>query len=399
MRRVVGPLRAILLLAVLTAGVARAQFVPREYYPLEPGNFWTYRVEPTLFSTVEVDAGVELVGGVATTVVEQRFNRVRPDSPQAGDRVVARSFYTNDTQGLRLHQALAQGVPFGPAFIDVETTPVPPQLLSPAVAPLGSVLVAQGVQDVVLRNGNDTAELHPDYQTTTTIGATPEIVSVPAGVFDAIRVTQEIVTAIPGGPVSTTTDVTWYARGVGPVRLSSQTDGGPAVVSELSLFLVSEPSRFALGGSALAVLALLGARRRKVTLDHVRSIRHPLPDARMGRSRSPTRDNPRTQRLFSRVLVRQGEMPPWFYALAHPGAHLSDEERGRQQPRGRLQIQGERFRRLPGWLGRRPHFRLYPCLGCRRRRFVGTRSSALPSARHRSPFSDEPKLCDQRIPS
>ena len=119
------PLRLLLILAAalsaLTPSFAAFSAVAQvfsavEYFPLQSGNQWTYQLNgnATLTETDTVLDGTVLVNGVATKAV------------QVSDGAI--EYYTNDSNGLRLHRAFEPPMDFGDGVLRSATLTFSPPL-------------------------------------------------------------------------------------------------------------------------------------------------------------------------------------------------------------------------------------------------------------------------------
>ena len=180
-----------------------------QYFPLHSGNQWTYsHVEgggATEISTVL--EGTFTVNGVPTVAVQSDSGNIR--------------YYTNDSQGLRLHRIDV----YDPDFdVTDPVTFIPPMRLA------GTTLT---VGETVTTNGTATFELvgigvFPlNYSSTSEIEGL-ESVTVPLGSFDTVRAkrTFNLSGTIGGEPFDETeVDTYWLAKYIGPVRETYTFDG------------------------------------------------------------------------------------------------------------------------------------------------------------------------------
>jgi hypothetical protein len=221
---------------------ASAQFLAADYAPLQPGNEWTYLENGVSTLTQRVIDDLEVVNGIPTFVI------LDLDGEFAGSS----ENLTNDSNGLRLHKV------FLPADAEVPNTTfilIPPVTILDAAMDGGEVIDSSGTVTLTFE-GFGTFML--SYTATSNVIGL-ETVTVPFGVFDALRVdsTLRLFGRILGETFDERSSGTdWWGFGVGPVK--SITDGD---IDELLHTNVPEPSAALLALTALATLVSLARRR------------------------------------------------------------------------------------------------------------------------------------------
>ena len=238
-----GSLGLAFLLGAAGADAQPAPFEPELHQPLASGDSWTYSTTLGGTATDTVLAGVEVVGGVETQVVES----VGPDG-------TVRQNLTNDELGLRLHRAIIPG--------ELTLVFVPPAVQAPALLPAGVTHTVFGggtVSAVGFGSGAMSYSL-------TTVLEGEEAVSVPAGVFDATRMRLQMnVSGVAGTTpfAASSVETNWFAPGVGTIKAIIAVSGEPTETQELLFFEVPEPRGATLAAAALACLAVMGQRRTR----------------------------------------------------------------------------------------------------------------------------------------
>ena len=225
---------------------ASATFIPQVYYPLKSGNTWTYLDNGVVLETETVLPGVENVNGVATLVVET----------SGGESSGSRQDFTNDANGLRLHKAFEPGPEGGSVIFQ------PPWLLSPAEASFGESARSSGIADFTF-TGLGTFRL--SYGSTSTVIG-PEIVTVPLGTFDTVKVETMLTISgtIFGQFISLSeSDTNWLAANVGIVKAIAEFEGEFHTEELIDTNVLPEPSSALLHACALVALAALAGRRRR----------------------------------------------------------------------------------------------------------------------------------------
>ena len=215
---VVGHSRLLLIIAAFSSGLALffsaspavAQvFNMSEYFPLQSGNEWTFQKNgnASLAETNTVLNGAVLVNGVATKALQDSDGLVE--------------YYTNDSNGVRLHRQFEPGVDFGDGVPRDDTvTYSPPLQLYAAQMSVGDTISGNGTATNVIV-GLGTFPLN--YALTSTIEI-EENVSVPLGNFLAVRnkFTAILTGSIMGQPVNETDTASfWLAKHVGPVKIEA----------------------------------------------------------------------------------------------------------------------------------------------------------------------------------
>lgn len=216
----------VLLLIAMTGFLvqpAQAQvcFALTEYFPLESGNVWDFRITPGGASQrLTVLPGSTFIGGVATKAV------------QTSDGIT--TYQTNDANGLRLYrrtatiEGIAVTVTYNPRIVRGTST----VCLGDSESETGkATLSAPGLGSATV-----------DYTSQSFIEAV-ETVGVPAGTFQALRmrwVTRVFGTIDGESFDETVTEINWLARLVGPVR-QQVSDGNITAFAELTSTNVIPP--------------------------------------------------------------------------------------------------------------------------------------------------------------
>ena len=192
---------AVMLWLIAQGGFAWAETITSsEYFPLEDGSFWTYRVTDAYGAytvTQTVLPGTELVNGIGTKVISGNW----------GDL----AYYTSDQDGIRLH-----GFHFVP---DDYVYMMPPLVQARGTMQIPETVESTGVAQFVL---GSLGVYYLNYTTTFTLQG-KETVTVPAGTFETLRVIYylRLFGQVLGTPFDeTTTGTSWYARYVGNVKES-----------------------------------------------------------------------------------------------------------------------------------------------------------------------------------
>ncbi len=211
--------RLLLIIAAFSSGLALffsaspavAQvFNMSEYFPLQSGNEWTFQKNgnATVTETDTVLNGTVLVYGVATKALQDSDGLVQ--------------YYTNDSNGVRLHREFAPPMDLGDGVLRSATlTFSPPLQLAAAQTSVGDTISGNGTATFFIA-GLGTFPLN--YAITSTIEI-EEHVSVPLGNFLAVKVkrTLTVTGSILGQPFNETViDNLWTAKHVGPVKLEGE---------------------------------------------------------------------------------------------------------------------------------------------------------------------------------
>ena len=207
-------------------GLASANLMAQDYFPLAEGNFWQYVEAGNVTSTDTVLLGTVNIGGIDTLVLET----------VGGDGDADINNLTNDLNGLRIHRVGEPG--FSLTFS-------PPVILLNADFALGVPVNSQGNVTVT---GIGTL----GYTATSTPSG-PVPVTVPFGTFDAVLLDTTLT--VDG---VTETDRVWLAEGIGPVKYIYDVFG-EAITRDLVATNVPEPAI-----SYLLALGLAGLVARSV---------------------------------------------------------------------------------------------------------------------------------------
>ena len=193
---------------------APGQLSMQNYFPFQPGYAWTYQDEKPGFVlptyTRVVGQTPVLINGVSAFV-------------WADSNGVSR-YMTNDADGIRRHANGSPGYAAGVGNITLTGIYTPPEVYVPAAVALGTTLTQTGT---ITQTGSDGSSSSDTYSQTITFGA--ESVTVPAGTFAAIRVSNLRVIS---GVASTNTF--WVADGVGMVKLAFEDSSGATETFSLS---------------------------------------------------------------------------------------------------------------------------------------------------------------------
>ncbi len=168
-----------------------------EFFPLDTGAQWTYRIDGNDFLpvTLNVLAGTVNVNGASTKAVQ--------DS-SSGDTV----YFTNDDNGLRQHRLLTSG--------DTATFN-PPLKIADAQARIGQVITTNGTLVLTV---SGVGSFNLNFSAVSEVEAV-ENVTVPLANYSALRIrtTSTVSGTIRGIPINETEiDTVWLARHVGAVK-------------------------------------------------------------------------------------------------------------------------------------------------------------------------------------
>ena len=197
----VASLLRVLLVAGLTGITGLASVTARaesavDYFPLQVGNQWEYRLGTSFAKNTLRVTGTALVNGLVTYVVTDAFS----------DQV----FFTNDANGIRRHREYYPSEGLDVVF-------VPPIQQTRADLVVGDSVQSTGTAYATV-TGLGTYAL--SYTVVSTI-QNREDVSVPAGSFDALKATGSIriFGTIGYTPFDETMQITdWLAKHIGAVR-------------------------------------------------------------------------------------------------------------------------------------------------------------------------------------
>jgi hypothetical protein len=203
--------------ATLTIGTASAVFrattlerisPTSHYFPLDIGNSWVKRRNGVEVASDTITS-TQLVNGVVTFGVRDAFDG-------------SISYYGNDVGELRLHRVFTPSifVPGCGAAAETDTYSGGPLVILPTNIRIGQVVPSQGdaTADVT------PCGVFPATYSASSIMESIERVSVPAGLFDALKV--RVTLSVLGISMSETY---WFAPGVGRVKVQ-YSDG---IVDEL----------------------------------------------------------------------------------------------------------------------------------------------------------------------
>ena len=181
---------------------SQEQIIAADYFPLQSGNSWTYRVNSFSTETFRVSSGTVTINGIATKEIRSTTTN-------------SAFYYTNDNNGIRLHREILDG--------DAVTVN-PPWRFTDAVASIGERFNSSGTATVEL---SGFPAVSVNYTANITVTGS-ENVTVPAGTFETIRLsgTLEISGTVNGEDIegSQTMDV-WVVEHLGPVKQTINFDG------------------------------------------------------------------------------------------------------------------------------------------------------------------------------
>lgn len=207
MKKILG----FLLFFVLTApAISPAAVNMTSYFPLNPGNSWTYRVQDASMTITEtILAGTVNINGADTKIYE---------SSQG-----LREYFTNDASGLKKHRVFyPAGLPFEEA---VTLNFVPPLTYAHAQMEVGTTIYTTGYVDAFIEGYG---QVSLNFQGTSTLSGF-EVITVPSGTFSTVRlqVIGEISGTIEGEYFYLKEDGThWLADEIGVVKqVGVVTDG------------------------------------------------------------------------------------------------------------------------------------------------------------------------------
>ena len=182
-----------------------------EYFPIKPGNQWSYLENLTRVVNHTVLSGSVLINGIDTVPVS------------SSDDIL--TYYTNDENGIRIHRQLEKGVDFGDGILrDFTLTYMPPMQFVEAHVSVGDESSGTG-QLAATVAGIGTYIL--DYSTISEI-MEPQILSLPPGSFPAIRNRFTIMLSgeIQGQAVNDKIIETyWITKHVGPIKVIEELVG------------------------------------------------------------------------------------------------------------------------------------------------------------------------------
>ena len=181
------------------------------YYPIQPGNSWTYNNSATGIYTVSVLSGTVPVNGIATSVLQ--------------DSDGLQSYITNDQNGIRLHRQYEPSVWIdGLGYASFDVIYSSPMIMVDVETTVGASIFSSG-SAITTVSGLGTFYL--TYSLTSTIEGL-ETLTVPAGTYQAVKITQTITIAgnIQGTYVSETSGGTdWLVKGLGEVKYLDSSSG------------------------------------------------------------------------------------------------------------------------------------------------------------------------------
>jgi len=180
-------------------------FDPENFLPLQPGNQWTYRMNesPGQTSTAIVLDETVVIDGAETKVME--FD-------EYGE--ISRDYFTNDSNGIRLHRSYYDG--------DTMTFSPPITIATPASTIGGAIEGSGSISAELVGFGTFTL----DYASKSRI-LRQQSVTVPAGTYMTVKVelTTTISGTILGSPVEQVeTDTYWLTEFLGAVKSVVEVD-------------------------------------------------------------------------------------------------------------------------------------------------------------------------------
>lgn len=204
----------IMWLALQGSVVFSETITSSEYFPLEAGNTWTYRVTDsygTYTITHTVLPGTRLVNGVQTRII----------SDNSGDQ----AYYTSDQEGIRLH-----GFHFVPEdYIYFR----PPIVQGEGTMQIPGTAASAGIAEFVL---GALGTYWLNYTAAFTVEG-KETITVPAGTYVSLRVSYYM--RLFGEVLGTvfdesTTGTDWNARYVGNIKEVAADEGGTTTYELIS---------------------------------------------------------------------------------------------------------------------------------------------------------------------
>jgi len=190
-----------------------------EYFPLESANSWTFLLNGGLIDSLQVLPGTVNVNDVDTKVMEHSDGY--------------RQFFTNDTNGIRLHREYDPSLYIeGVGTFQSTVTFSPPLVFAAPVMTVGEEIHSSGTASFAF-SGLGT---YPLNYSATSVAEAIETIVVPFGSFNAGRLKVTIVFEgmIGSSPFSMTLIQTnWVALGVGVVK-SIENDGTTTDTMELT---------------------------------------------------------------------------------------------------------------------------------------------------------------------
>lgn len=193
--------------------VTTQPFDGTQYFPLSPGYSWMTSSNGTPYSTSTVSTS-QVVNGVSTTGVSESVDG-------------SVSYYTNDSDGVRLHRIFSPGtsIPGCGTVAETDTLNTPMRIL-PASGSIGQAVDTSGI---LIADAGVCGNFSVGYFSNATPQAI-ERVTVPAGRFEALKVQLSI--QIAGSSTATTL---WFAPGIGQIK---QMDGDGTVYELASTNIV-----------------------------------------------------------------------------------------------------------------------------------------------------------------
>lgn len=138
----------VLLLLLSDIVTSAAALDMTRYYPLTPGNQWSYRSDYRDTETVTVGSAVVLPSGVSAFPVNT-VSRLYMQSNTG----YTQGYFTNDSDGLREHYEYASAIPVsGVGNIPASLTLSPPALYSPRVPTVGGNYTSTGILTMTIGN-------------------------------------------------------------------------------------------------------------------------------------------------------------------------------------------------------------------------------------------------------
>ena len=158
------------------------------YFPLNSGNSWAYEINGTGSVNLAVAPGVTQINGIDTKLIQSTDG--------------SRNYFTNDSNGIRLHRQ------YDPAPPISTVTFQPPIRLADTQSILGVPLTTCGTASGNI-GGSPFSMSYCSYSTIQGL----EKVTLPAGVFETVRVQLEIsMESVTAG------ETYWVAKSVGVVK-------------------------------------------------------------------------------------------------------------------------------------------------------------------------------------
>lgn len=225
-----GFIATVLLLALFRPAWG---YVAADFYPLAPGNSWTYAV---------VDDGVSSTETDTVSANKVLFNGTYAYEIVSSDGT--RGYSLNDQNGVREFGGIIPGVfVSGYGTTTATGTFSPPRLVAPAEFVVGQSQSSSGQLSYLYQGVGTVAG--PYSSSTTAMGF--ETVTVPAGMFNAVKMSGSLTfngtSSTNGASVSVTVNSTsWLAENIGPVKTITTGSDGTSRTEELISYSLPQAS-------------------------------------------------------------------------------------------------------------------------------------------------------------